>query len=223
MLFVSTRACPFCATPTPADRRDCATCGAHLVKRCPYCAEDVALTAGRCRTCDSDLVDGTELDELAATPARGSRPLPARPLWVDIVLACLAFITAGGVALVLLLGQRPAYEKGAVSGYLTLAVLMTALAAGMTARVGDDLNAHAGRAVARPGRDALLVLATAGLWGIVVAIRYPNAFNDIERREGVPSTDVLAVSVVLACVWLAPVGQIVLQDAMNRHGRLHAP
>lgn len=227
--------CPFCSAPGPDDARDCAGCGARLVKRCPYCAEDIPLTAPRCARCKSDLLDAADAEETAATSARGSQPLPRRPLWADTIvvallgLAAVTAIVAGFVHRyppLMDLARRYDLSNGAAAAaaaYLALAAVMTVVGARLTFRIAGDINRHAGSAVLRPHRDALLVLATGGLWAIAVAIRHPNAFNDVERNEGVPSTDVHAVCVVLACAWLAPIGQLMLQDAMNRHRRLHAP
>ncbi len=94
--------------------------------------------------------------------------------------------------------------------------------------MGREINDHLRREELSPGLDVLLLFLTCGLWAFVMAYKYPRAFYEMERAEGVAEAKdisglclALMVASLVLPIFLCLLPDLLLQDAMNKHWRLH--
>ncbi|HYF00443.1 MAG TPA: DUF4234 domain-containing protein [Planctomycetota bacterium] len=182
-------------------------------KPCPMCAEAVPADAKVCPWCKSVL-------ERRCPACAETIPADA-----TVCRFCRSAVAAGEV---------PVRPRAAVAGptgeerdVLTL-VLLTLVTCGIyglvvSYRIGEELNAHRGRADLRPGLDIVLSIVSCGLWGIYVMYCYPRALEDVVRDEGGTPPQIMLPCLLLSIFGLHIVALAIFQHELNAHWKTHRP
>lgn len=88
--------------------------------------------------------------------------------------------------------------------------------------IGDDLRKRLGRDEPHAGLDVLLTIVTCGLWGVYVAYKYPKLIDEIERKAGLPESNLSLVCLLLTVfsLWkvygLGLISLVLMQNQLNR-------
>jgi len=89
-------------------------------------------------------------------------------------------------------------------------------------KIGNDLRRRLGRDEPHAGMDVFLTILTCGLWGVYVAYKYPKLIDDIERKVGLPESNLSLVCLLLSVfgLWkvygLGLISLALMQNQLNR-------